>query len=143
RIFMGDTGSCFTGYLMAILTISATFAGEHLPSHTIFAPLCVLAVPIYDTTSVVILRWSQGRSPFEGDKNHYSHRLVRLGMSQVHAVRTIYLTTFSCGLGAFLLCEVTSSGAVVILSMILAQLLLTANLEFTASHHRNDPPESS
>ena len=138
KIFMGDTGAYFTGYLIAMLTISATFAGDHLPSHTIFAPLCVLAVPIYDTTTVILIRLRQGKSPFKGDKNHYSHRLVRLGMSPIHAVRTVYLTTFCCSLGALLLYEISSFGALVVLCMIITLLLLVANIEFAASHGKTD-----
>lgn len=140
KIFMGDTGAYFVGYLIAMLTISATFAGENLPSYTIFAPLCVLAVPIYDTLSVVIIRIRNGKSPFEGDKNHYSHRLVRLGMSRVHAVRTIYLTTFCCGLGAMLLYEISLFGAIIVLTMIVSMLSLIANIEFSAANPHETPP---
>ncbi len=140
KIFMGDTGAYFVGYLIAMLTISATFAGENLPNHTIFAPLCVLAVPIYDTLSVVVIRIRSGKSPFEGDKNHYSHRLVRLGMSRIHAVRTIYLTTFCCGLGAMLLYEISFFGAIIVLTMIVSMLSLIANIEFSAAKTRETPP---
>ena len=138
RLFMGDTGAYFIGYMIAMLTISATFAGNSVPPHAILAPLCVLAVPIYDTLSVVTIRLRSGKSPFEGDRNHYSHRLVRLGMSRVHAVRTIYLTTFCCGLGALLLYEISWFGAIVVLCMIVSMLALIANLEFTAARRDSD-----
>ena len=79
---MGDAGSYLVGYLLAMATLTATFAGGSLPRHAILAPLCVLAVPLYDTASVVLIRLRAGRSPFEGDKSHFSHRLVELGMTQ-------------------------------------------------------------
>ncbi len=82
------------------------------------APLCVLAVPLYDTATVVLIRLRSGRSPFVGDKSHFSHRLVELGMSKPQAVLTIYLATATCGLGALLLRQVDRFGAVVVLLMV-------------------------
>jgi UDP-GlcNAc:undecaprenyl-phosphate GlcNAc-1-phosphate transferase len=129
KIFMGDAGSYFVGFLIAMTTLMATFAGENLPEHSILAPLCVLAVPIYDTLSVLIIRIRQGRSPFEGDKSHFSHRLVELGLSKKHAVWTIYLATATCGLGALLLYQVDAAGAAIILALVVCVLLLVAVLE--------------
>jgi UDP-GlcNAc:undecaprenyl-phosphate GlcNAc-1-phosphate transferase len=117
--------------MIATATIMATFAARDKP-HAILAPLCVLAVPIYDTVSVVAIRLKNGRSPFEGDKNHFSHRLVELGMTKPQAVLTIYLTTATCGLGAFLLHQVNAAGAVIILLLITCVLALIAILELTA-----------
>lgn len=131
RLFMGDAGAYFIGFLIATATIMATFAARDKP-HAILAPLCVLAVPIYDTVTVVAIRLAQGRSPFEGDKNHFSHRLVELGMTKPQAVLTIYLTTATCGLGAFLLHQVNAGGAAIILLLIACVLSLIAILELTA-----------
>ena len=83
RLFMGDAGSYFIGFYLAVATIMATFSGGELPRHSILTPLCVMAVPLYDMTSVIFIRLRQGRSPFEADKNHFSHRLVELGMTKV------------------------------------------------------------
>jgi len=130
RLFMGDAGSYLIGYLLAIGTLTATFAGENVPRHAILAPLCVLAVPIYDTATVIWIRLRQGRSPFVGDKSHFSHRLVELGMTKTQAVLTIYLATATCGLGAFLLHEVHDEvGAGVILLLVACTLVLVGILE--------------
>src|SRR4029079_5432087 len=67
RLFMGDAGSYFVGFCLAVMTILATFSDSGLPRHAILAPLCVLAVPLYDSLSVVCIRLRQGRSPFEAD----------------------------------------------------------------------------
>ena len=131
RIFMGDAGSYLVGYFIAMATLSATFAGDNLPRHAILAPLCVLAVPLYDTATVVFIRLRSGRSPFEGDRSHFSHRLVELGMSKPQAVLTIYLATATCGLGALLLHQVNLAGAAVVLLMVACVLLLVAILEST------------
>lgn len=132
RIIMGDAGAYFVGFSLAVMTILATFSGNGAPRHAILAPLCVLAVPIYDTLSVVVIRLRAGRSPFAGDTNHFSHRLVALGLSKPQAVLTIYLTTAACGLGALLLHQVDFAGAIVILLMIACLLAVVAILEVTA-----------
>ena len=129
RLFMGDAGSYLIGYLLAMATLTATFAGGDLPRHGALAPLCVMAVPIYDTVSVVLIRLRQGRSPFVGDKSHFSHRLVELGMTKPQAVLTIYLATATCGLGALLLHQVDWIGAILILLLVACTLLLVAVLE--------------
>ncbi len=136
RLFMGDAGSYLVGYLLAIVTLTATFAGGDLPKHAILAPLCVLAVPLYDTASVVLIRLKSGRSPVVGDKSHFSHRLVELGMTQTQAVLTIYLATATCGLGALLLRWLNAAGAMVVFLMVGCTLLLVAILE-TAGRHRS------
>ncbi len=129
RLFMGDAGSYLVGYVLAMATLTGTFAGGSLPKHAILAPLCVLAVPLYDTASVVLIRLRSGRSPFVGDKSHFSHRLVERGMSKRQAVLTIYLATATCGLGALLLRQLNVAGAMIVLLMVVCTLALVAVLE--------------
>jgi UDP-GlcNAc:undecaprenyl-phosphate GlcNAc-1-phosphate transferase len=138
RIFMGDAGSYFVGFCIAVTTLLATYTeyqGTH--QHAVLAPLCVMAVPLYDMISVIWIRVREGRSPFQADKNHFSHRLVELGLSKGQAVLTIYLTTATCGLGALLLNRVDAVGAVVIVLMIVCILGLIAILETTARRKMN------
>ncbi len=132
RIFMGDAGSYFIGFCLAVMTILATFSGPEVPRHSILAPLCVLAVPLYDTVSVICIRLRNGQSPFEGDTNHFSHRLVALGLSKTQAVLTIYLTSAACGLGALVLPQVNAAGAVIVALMIACLLGVIAILEISA-----------
>jgi UDP-GlcNAc:undecaprenyl-phosphate GlcNAc-1-phosphate transferase len=133
RLFMGDAGSYFVGFCLGVMTILATFSGSGMPRHAILAPLCVLAVPIYDTLTVIWIRWWEGRSLFEGDKSHFSHRLVALGLSKKQAVLTIYLTTAACALGALLLHQVDRAGAAVIVLLIVCLLSVIAILETSAA----------
>ncbi|MGD9646952.1 MAG: glycosyltransferase family 4 protein [Pirellulales bacterium] len=132
RLFMGDAGSYFIGFVLAVATMTATFAGGDVPRHAILAPLCVLAIPLYDTLTVVVIRLREGRSPFAADKNHFSHRLVQLGMTNTQAVLTIYLATATTGLGALLLYQVDLAGAAVILLLVACMLLLVTILESAA-----------
>jgi UDP-GlcNAc:undecaprenyl-phosphate GlcNAc-1-phosphate transferase len=133
KIFMGDCGSLFLGYMIAALTVVFTFYQEPHPVSTIFIPLVILALPIYDTASVIVIRLAEKRSPFEADKRHFSHRLVDLGMSVRQAVLIIYLMTFALGLLAVLLYRVGIVGAVLILIHTLAIILLIVILERAAS----------
>jgi UDP-GlcNAc:undecaprenyl-phosphate GlcNAc-1-phosphate transferase len=129
RLFMGDTGSYLIGYLVATATLTGTFAGGGLPKHAILAPLCVLAVPLYDTVSVVLIRLRAGRSPVVGDKSHFSHRLVERGLSKPQAVLTIYLATVTCGLAALLLHQLNLAGAIIAMLIVVCTLALVAILE--------------
>ena len=132
RLFMGDAGSYFVGFCIAVATLLATFASYNSTTqHAVLAPLCVMAVPLYDMVTVLWIRVRQGRSPFQPDKSHFSHRLVELGLTKGQAVLTIYLTTATCGLGALLLHQVDAVGAGVILLMIVLVLCLIAILETT------------
>jgi UDP-GlcNAc:undecaprenyl-phosphate GlcNAc-1-phosphate transferase len=129
-IFMGDAGSYLVGYWIAIATLLTTYTGyrgDH--PHAILAPLCALAIPLYDMSSVIVIRIREGRSPFEGDKRHFSHRLVERGMSKKQAVLTIYLATLTCCLAALLLNRTDWLGAILIVIMVLATLALIAVLE--------------
>jgi UDP-GlcNAc:undecaprenyl-phosphate/decaprenyl-phosphate GlcNAc-1-phosphate transferase len=136
RLFMGDAGSYLVGYLLAMATLTATFAGGNVPKYAVLGPLCVLAVPLYDTVTVVLIRLRSGRSPFVGDKSHFSHRLVELGLSKPRAVLTIYLATATCGLGALLLRQVDRFGAAIVLLMVACILTLVAILETVGRHRR-------
>jgi UDP-GlcNAc:undecaprenyl-phosphate GlcNAc-1-phosphate transferase len=138
RIFMGDAGSYFIGFCIAVATLLATYTEyQGIRPHAVLAPLCVMAVPLYDMISVIWIRVREGRSPFQADKSHFSHRLVDLGLSKGQAVLTIYLTTATCGLGALLLHRVDLVGAVVIVLMIVCILGLIAILETTARRKLN------
>ncbi len=122
KIFLGDAGSLFVGFWLACLTIPFTFyEGDYL-LYTYLVPVAVLAVPLFDTAGVVLIRLRQGRSIFEADTNHLAHRLRALGMSTRGSVLTIYILTLYAGLSAVLLYHVHEPAAALI---ILAQLMLT------------------
>jgi UDP-GlcNAc:undecaprenyl-phosphate/decaprenyl-phosphate GlcNAc-1-phosphate transferase len=133
KIFMGDSGAYFVGFMIAMATLLASYTGYNSPRrHAILAPLLVMAVPLYDMASVILIRLKNGKSPFSADKNHFSHRLVDLGLTKPQAVLTIYLTTATCGLGALLLHRVDGTGAVLILLLIGCVIGVIAILESTA-----------
>ena len=103
RLFMGDAGSNFLGFLLGGMTVVGTFAKGPSSDFAVLTPLVVMAVPLYDTASVILIRLREGRSPFKPDRSHFSHRLVDRGLTPKRAVWTIYLVTLAGGLGALLL----------------------------------------
>ena len=137
-IFMGDAGSYFVGFCIAVTTLLATYTDARAENwHGVLAPLCILAVPLYDMVTVILIRIREGRSPFQADKCHFSHRLVELGLSKPRAVLTMYLTTATCGLAGLLLQLVSSQGAILVVLVVLFILLIVAILESTARRKVN------
>lgn len=137
RLFMGDAGSYFLGFSLATITMQATYAGYGERTwHAVFAPILVMAVPLYDMVSVLSIRIGNGKSPVQADHNHLSHRLVRLGMSREQSVRTIHLLTLTCGLAALLLHRVDQVGAWILMGLVACVLLVIAHLEWAASDSR-------
>ena len=138
-IFLGDAGSMFIGYFIAVLTIMQTYyspaSGGPL---SVLMPLVILAVPLYDTVSVVIIRALRGQSIFTGDKRHFSHRLVTLGMSQRGAVCFIYLVTLCTGLAATFLPRVGWLGGAVVLTQTILTVSLIAVLEYFGKKRSGD-----
>ncbi|MBQ18892.1 MAG: undecaprenyl-phosphate alpha-N-acetylglucosaminyl 1-phosphate transferase [Planctomycetaceae bacterium] len=142
KIFLGDAGSYFIGLLLAALTVVGTFyeGGTGTDGrHVILAPLFILAIPLYDFTSVMLIRLGRGHSPFRPDKNHFSHRLVELGLSRRNTVLTIHLATLLTGLGGVLLYRVTDwTAALLILVLISCVLGIIAILETVGRRAQND-----
>jgi UDP-GlcNAc:undecaprenyl-phosphate GlcNAc-1-phosphate transferase len=140
KIFMGDAGSYFVGFNIAVATLLASYTGYQSETrHAILAPLCVMAVPLYDLVTVLAIRLKSGRSIFSADKNHFSHRLVELGLTKPQAVLTVYLTTATCCLAALLLHRVDTVGAVILMLIVGCILSLIAILETTARRKINQP----
>jgi UDP-GlcNAc:undecaprenyl-phosphate GlcNAc-1-phosphate transferase len=96
RIFMGDAGSTFLGFFLGLGGLQITLADANRPLAWMLLPFA-FAVPCYDLLTVVSLRLAQGRSPFQADKQHLSHRLVALGLSRPAAVAAIYLLALASG----------------------------------------------
>jgi len=135
-IFMGDSGSLVLGFTLAFLTARTTYFNGFNPDarwHAVFMPLIVLAVPLYDFTSVVLIRLSQGKSPFVGDLQHLSHRVVRRGLSKRAAVVAICGFTAITGSNGIFLGQMTPMAAVFAGVQTLLVLVVIAVIEFAAT----------
>lgn len=155
RMFMGDGGSLVLGFLLAFLATRITYlvpgpdrgpggpamepGPGRVPWYAVLMPVCVLAVPLYDFASVTGLRVSQGKSPFKGDLQHLSHRLVKRGLSKPVAVAVIWGFAVLTGLNGLLLVRAEPWEAVLHGVMLIVLMGVMAAVEFgTASRAGGD-----
>jgi len=130
RMFMGDAGSLFIGLMLSILTVISTYYTPAQPTPApVIIPLLIMAIPLFDTLSVITIRWRSGKGIFTADTNHLSHRLVRLGMTRGQAVAFICLLNCCVGLSASLLLILPAVGCAIVMVQSLAILTIPVFLE--------------
>ncbi|MDV7140134.1 MraY family glycosyltransferase [Maribacter sp. TH_r10] len=141
KLFMGDSGSMFIGFLLAYLGISflAVNASVNIPMPTTNAPillLTILSFPLLDTLRVFIIRLSEKRSPFSPDRNHIHHRLLNLDMS--HRKSTLFIVNSNwLVIGtAFMVQDLNINLQLVICLMMMVVLYLSPYLPFVESFLR-------
>ena len=105
KIFMGDTGSTFLGYVLAVVSIQGLFKYATIISFAV--PFLLMGLPIFDTCFAILRRVSHGQSPMAPDRGHIHHRLIDMGLSQKQAVAVLYVISAILGLSAVVL---TTSG---------------------------------
>ena len=115
KIFMGDTGSTFLGYILAVVSIQGLFKLYTIISFAV--PFLMLGLPIFDTCFAFIRRIAHGQSPMHADRSHVHHRLIDMGLNQKQAVAVLYLISAILGLSAVVL---TTSGPVKAMLLLLA-----------------------
>jgi UDP-GlcNAc:undecaprenyl-phosphate GlcNAc-1-phosphate transferase len=125
-IFMGDTGSLFLGLNVASITLLANPESRGASSlvSVVTAPVLLLLIPIFDTTFVTAMRLLSGRLPSQGGRDHSSHRLVAIGLSEPRAVATLWFLAATGGMISLLLQSREPSGAVIVaLGFFLAMII--------------------
>lgn len=100
KIFMGDTGSLPIGFILASIAMGTSFTAAN--DIGLFAPLLILAIPLYDTMLVMFLRFQRGMSPFLGSKDHFALRLEKLGFSRKQILAITFGVSALLSFGAFL-----------------------------------------
>lgn len=118
KIFVGDTGATFLGFILATMSIQGMFKTYAILSFA--APFLVLGLPIFDTAFAICRRLLHGQSPMHADRGHIHHRLIDVGFNQKQTVLILYLISGILGISAVLL---TSSGAVRALLFVVAVLI--------------------
>jgi UDP-GlcNAc:undecaprenyl-phosphate GlcNAc-1-phosphate transferase len=117
-IFMGDCGSMFVGFLLASSVLLNQSGGRSRGILTILAvPVLILFVPIFDTTLVTVLRKMWGRKASQGGRDHTSHRLVALGLSERAAVLMIYAFAAGAGLLALLVSHLRATQSMALIGV--------------------------
>ena len=101
KMFMGDTGATFLGYILATMSIQGLFKYYAVISFVV--PFLILGLPIFDTAFAFFRRLAHGQSPMRADRGHIHHRLIDMGLNQKQAVATLYVISAILGLSAVVL----------------------------------------
>lgn len=127
KIFMGDTGALFLGFMMAVISIEGVM--KSVATIAIVVPIMILGVPIFDTTFAIFRRLLSGQSIISADKGHLHHRLLERGFSHKKTVLILYGISAFFGIFAVLVAKANSKQAVY-LSIIMFIITLLFALKF-------------
>ena len=128
KIFMGDTGSTFLGYILACITIQGLFKFYAVISFVV--PFLILGLPIFDTMFAIIRRMSHGQNPMTPDRSHVHHRLIDMGLNQKQAVAVLYVISAILGLSAVVLATSGALKAILCLMALLIVAVVAARVVF-------------
>ena len=125
KIFMGDTGSLFLGYILAAISINGSIKGA--TTLAIVVPILALGLPIFDTTFAILRRVCSGKPIMEADKGHLHHRLLSIGLCQRRAVLVLYLVSSMLGLSAAFLLNQRYLDSVIMIAVTAAIIVVPIN----------------
>ena len=123
KIFMGDTGSMLIGFVLACAAVSGSWCTRFLTT-SIAMPIIILAYPVFDTLLVTLIRIKEGRSIFQGGKDHSSHRLALLGFKKKRAVLVIYGICILLGFSALMIQRLSLRSAICVIAIIMAIMVV-------------------
>ncbi len=134
KIFMGDTGSTFLGYVLATVSIQGLF--KYYAVISFLVPFIILGLPILDTTVAFTRRILKGQSPMVADRSHIHHKLIDMGLNQKQAVATLYIISGVLGLSAVMLATTTGGkAALFILALVLCGVVAVRRIWPHHEHH--------
>ncbi len=140
KIFMGDTGSTFLGFIMATMSVEGMFKQYTIISFVV--PFLMLGLPIFDVCFAVVRRVSHGQSPMKPDRGHVHHRLIDMGFSQKQAVGVLYVISAILGLSAVVLTAGGAEKAMIFLLAMAAAAVIAWKVFLTGpGHDRPAEPE--
>ena len=128
KMFMGDTGATFLGYILATMSIQGLFKYYAVISFVV--PFLILGLPIFDTAFAFIRRLAHGQSPMHADRGHIHHRLIDMGLSQKQAVATLYVISAILGLSAVVLTTSGEEKAMLLFAALCIAAVVAARLVF-------------
>jgi len=137
RIYMGDAGSLPLGFLIAAGTLSVTFwpSSEGGSPISVLSPVLITAIPLFDTAVVAVKRLRRHRPIMQGDRNHISHRLIRLGMSSRSSLATVAALQVALAAGALQLRYQELLPGIVVLAQSAGIVLAVVLLETSRDRH--------
>ena len=128
KIFMGDTGSTFLGYILATLSITGLFKMYAIISFAV--PFLILGIPIFDISFAFLRRIAKGQNPMKADRGHVHHRLIDMGLNQKQAVATLYVISGILGLSAVVLTTGGEAKAMLLLIALCVVAVVAARVVF-------------
>ena len=128
KMFMGDTGATFLGYILATMSIQGLFKFYAIISFAV--PFLILGLPIFDTAFAFIRRIAHGQSPMHADRSHIHHRLIDMGLNQKQAVATLYVISAILGLSAVVLTTGGEQKAMLFLAALCIVAVVAARVVF-------------
>ncbi len=136
KIFMGDTGSTFLGYILAVVSIQGLFKFYTIVSFVV--PFLMLGVPIFDTCFAFIRRIAHGQSPMHADRSHIHHRLIDMGLSQKQAVACLYIISAILGLSGVVLTTAGPIKAMIVLIALAVAGIVASRIFFGGEKEDKD-----
>jgi UDP-GlcNAc:undecaprenyl-phosphate GlcNAc-1-phosphate transferase len=137
KVFLGSAGSLLVGYLLAVATMMVTYkAGTENWLIPLLTPLFLVAIPLYDTLSVILIRLLQRRGIMVGDRSHFHHRLMRIGFSHRQTVAFVVLISFAIALSAVRLVTASFRQSLLILLQIVGIFAILILAERVANNVR-------
>ena len=128
KMFMGDTGATFLGYILATMSIQGLFKFYAVISFVV--PFLILGLPIFDTAFAFTRRIAHGQSPMHADRSHIHHRLIDLGLNQKQAVATLYVISAILGLSAVVLTTGGEGKAMILFAALCIVAVVAAKVVF-------------
>ena len=138
KMFMGDTGATFLGYILATMSIQGLFKYYAVISFVV--PFMILGLPIFDTAFAFIRRIAHGQSPMHADRSHIHHRLIDMGLNQKQAVATLYVISAILGLSAVVLTTSGEQKAMLLFLTLCIVAVVAAKVVFP--HHKEEAPHT-
>ena len=128
KMFMGDTGATFLGFILAAMSIQGLFKFYAVISFVV--PFLILGLPIFDTAFAFIRRIAHGQSPMHADRSHIHHRLIDMGLNQKQAVATLYVISAILGLSAVVLTTGGEGKALILFAALCIVAVVAARVVF-------------
>lgn len=138
KMFMGDTGATFLGFILATMSIQGLFKFYAVISFAV--PFLILGLPIFDTAFAMIRRIMHGQSPMHADRGHIHHRLIDMGLNQKQAVATLYVISAILGLSAVVLTTGGEQKAMMLFAALCIVAVVAARVVFP-KEVREEPEE--
>ena len=138
KMFMGDTGATFLGFILATMSIQGLFKYYAVISFVV--PFLILGLPIFDTAFAFIRRIAHGQNPMHADRSHIHHRLIDMGLNQKQAVATLYVISAILGLSAVVLTTGGEQKAMLLFASLCIVAVVTAKVVFPK--HKEEPAKA-